>query len=334
MAARSRRRRLLVPLIFLTVVGLICLTLLEYGLRAYKSLGYDGMLWLRTSSVNNVSHPEYGWISPPDRQIDKADPCYGSGTVSYNSIGFRAPPLTDAAAAGLVVCVLGDSTMQGYQIADGRHLPHLLATALGTDGRKPYVLPLAVGGYGSTQQWMLYRDYCKPLNPDIIVQHWARNDIVNNSYDAERYGGPSNNNARTRPYLQEDGSIALRAPYPLSISRWIDDLMLIRAANSVLLKLGVRTPDELEPARERGWAVAKTMAERLAAEPGRKIALVDARHERAVQLYRDAGWELAVHDAIPPELTCAPRDPHPKSEGHRLMLDALLPVVVGPIAPR
>ena len=103
-----------------------CFVTVEYGLRAIKSLSSEGTLYLTTPSLNSRLHPRYGWLSHPSFQFEKSDSCYGRGVITYNEDGFRAPPPATASEADILVCILGDSTMQGYQIPDNRHLPHLL----------------------------------------------------------------------------------------------------------------------------------------------------------------------------------------------------------------
>ncbi len=136
MGMSKRRERTFIAIVaafvcFMVLVGL------EVGLRAYKSIAYDGMLHISTSSVNNVTHERFGWISPPNRVVQEHDACYGKGMVSYHEDGFRAPPRSEATGADSVVCILGDSTMQGYQLADGSHVPHLLAKAYRDRGKRP-----------------------------------------------------------------------------------------------------------------------------------------------------------------------------------------------------
>jgi hypothetical protein len=314
-------------------VSVVVLTALEIGLRAYNSLASDGRLQLTSSSVNEVSHPVLGWMSPADVQYEKEDPCYGKGRVTFNAEGFRAPPLEQAKGAHPIICILGDSTMQGYQLPDGTNLAHQLTKALIQRGERPYVLPLAVDGYGTVQQWMLYEQYCRPLNPDVIIIDWDDNDAVNNSFELERYSGPGSHNLRPRPYLDlETDEVTLRRPYPLSLSDTLDDLLLVRFINTVLLKLDMRPAEDpkRKKALEEGYAVALRIAKRFEHESARKIALVSTDETRARELFRAAQFELAVHRTVPRSMRCLPRDPHPNREGHALMLDALLETMVGP----
>lgn len=67
------------------------LVTVELVVRAYKSLSYDGVLHVTTSSINKRPHPKDGWFSPTNQVKQKSDARNGSGTVSYNTEGFRAP---------------------------------------------------------------------------------------------------------------------------------------------------------------------------------------------------------------------------------------------------
>ena len=320
------RREWLFNIVIAMLVFAMFSVALEYGLRAIKSLTRDGTLYLATQSINTRLHPKYGWLSPASFHFEKSDACYGQGSITYNEEGFRAPPLSQAKDADFVVCILGDSTMQGYQIPDGGHLPHLLENELGKTFKKPYVLPLAVGGYGSVQKWMLFEDYCRPLNPAVVILHWLSNDVVNNSYLAERYSGQALNSAHARPYL-EDGRIVLRRPYPLRISGWFDNLLSVKLVNTFLLSRDARPPEELKRYEEMGWHVAEEVTTRLAESVDTKIVLVEVTEKRAMEMFRSQGFLVATYDPFPSEFRCLPRDGHPNTKGHQHMLNALLPVL-------
>lgn len=297
---------------------------LEYGLRAIKSVQIDGVLHLSSPSVNNEYNSKFGWLSPKSRSYEKEDDCYGSGRVSYNEAGFRAPPMRKAETADLRVCILGDSYMHGYQMPDGLHLPHLLSRELEELGFNPYVLPLAVGGFGTTQQWMLFEEYCMPINPDILVWHWVVNDPTNNNYMADRYSGP--NNVRLRPYY-EDGEIIMRRPYMIHIHDSIDSMMVLKLLNGLILRwTAAPKPDQLEY-REEGWRVAEAMLARGAGAMERPIALVESSATRAIEMFRRQGFEIASYGPFPEDYMCKPKDSHPNTKGHRQMLEALLPVL-------
>jgi len=323
----SGARRAIFWCVLVAVLASFCLAMLEFSARAYKTLTYDGFLYLARSSPNSVAHPKYGWISPPSTTQSKSDECYGAGTVSYNAYGFRAPSLQKASTAEPLICILGDSTMQAYQIPDGNSLPHLLQASLSKRHPNAVVLPLAVGGYGTLQEAMVFEDFCEPLKPDLIIWHWASNDPVNNSYLAERTN-VSNNNVRRRPYL-ENGQVVYRRPYPIHVSDSIDQLLLLRLANTLALKLQASPlPEAVASYEKDGWDVADGLIAAVAraiAVP--KIALIEDGQTKAARMFRRHGFSVATHEKMPDEFTCKPRDSHPNADGHRLMLSALLPLL-------
>jgi len=319
--------RAVIAIVKILALAGLSLLLLEYALRTIRSLSHYGVLHLSSPSADVEFHPRFGWISPPSQRVRKSDDCYGRGWVTYNDDGFRAPPMSHAHDSDLVICMLGDSTLHSFQIPDGQPLPHLLASRLRQHFARPFVLPLAVGGYGSAQQWKLFEEYCRDLNPAVVIQHWSANDVINNSYLAERYSGPVNNNARPRPYL-ESGQLVLRRPYPVRVSDWIDSLLVIRAINTLTLQWTVR-PDLASQGLEEGWQVAEEVTRRLSESIPAKIALVEETEERAIEMFRRHGFLVATYTPLAADETCLPDDPHPNSAGHRRLLTALWPTLDG-----
>lgn len=324
------RSRFVKKLLAITLMGLFTVIAAELVLRAYKSMTYDGILHLRSSSINNVPHPKYGWISPPSRSFHKSDPCYGTGTVSYNSRGFRAPPPERIPASSPLICILGDSTLQGYQLPDGTHLPHLLSARLKKDYPDHYILPLGVGGYGSLQELLLYQDYCAPFNPDLTVLLYSENDPQNNNFTAVRHSAA--NNVRPTPFLI-DGRIKILRPYPFHVSEWLDNSLLVRLINLIYLNVEVWLQKDSrvnfrKAAIEKGWEVINFFAEELSKSPEPKILLVESTETRAISVFEKYGFKISKFEPITPEMTCLPRDSHPNSRGHALMLEALLPDVI------
>jgi len=308
----------------LAVAGL-ALLLLEYALRTVRSLSRYGVLHLSSPSADVEFHPEYGWISPSSRRVEKRDDCFGRGWVTYNKEGFRAPPMSHARDAEPVICMLGDSTLHAFQIPDGQPLPHLLDSRLRQHFARPFVLPLAVGGYGSAQEWMLFEEFCQDLNPAVVIQHWSENDRINNSYLSERYSGPTNNNARLRPYL-ENGELALRRPYPVRVSDWIDGLLVTRAVNTLGLSW-TKDPELASQGVEEGWQVAEEVTRRLSKSISTKIALVEETEGRAIEMFRRHGFLVATYAPLTADETCLPDDPHPNPAGHHRLLKALWPTL-------
>lgn len=300
------------------------LAAVEYGLRAWKSLTYDGVLHLATASINNRPHPRYGWAGPPSLRVRKDDACYGRGLVTYDADGFRS--LAHPQDPDVLVCLLGDSVLQAYQVPDGLTLADLVAARLRQHFQAPDVRPLAVGGYGTLQEWMLFEDYCRTRKPTAVILDWSGNDVINNSFLAERYGGSRNNNARPRPYL-EDGSIRMRRPYPLHLTDGLDELLTVRLLNTALLDRERRSAGELARYEETGWQVADELLGRIARGVDHRIALVRADDTRARGMFERRGFRVVAYPDLPPEDKCLPRDFHPNPRGHRRLFDALWPAL-------
>jgi len=305
-------------------VAALALAAAEFAVRAVKSSRLDGILYLAGPSINTTYHPTLGWISRSSLSFSKCDDCYGSGVITYNDWGFRAPAPDSLGGSDVFICVIGDSTMQGYELPDSTHLPHLMAAELRRRYASPFVLPLAVGGWGSVQQWLAFEEYCSTREPDLVVWHWSENDPTNNSFDADRFSGP--NSARPRPYLI-DGRIVLKRPYPLHLSDRADDLMVMKVLNGVVLRSQRRDREERERMREAGWAVAAAIADSIVAKVPNRIALVGAQEERAQQMFAARGFEVAIYQPFLATERCLPRDLHPNALGHRRMFEALAPVV-------
>jgi len=314
-----------------SLLAIVLIGIVELGLRAYRSLAYDGGIFLAASSPNYQLHDKYGWISRSNFSHKKNNDFYGKGIANYNAEGFRARPLAEAAQADFKVCILGDSYMQGHQMPDGEHLPHLLEEALKKRFQNPYVLPLAVGGYGSLQQLMLFEDFGIPFQPDLIIQQWCSNDVINNSYFAEKYNF-GNNNVLRRPYLEE-GEIVYRRPYRLHISDWVDNLVIVKVINILLARQSAKkvAPEELAQYLEKGWEVADICTKKIISSGiAPYIALVPEEEQRAIDLFQSNGAFLCTY-TIYDEHKNLPVDNHPNGAGHQVMLENLLPLIIDSI---
>ena len=327
MATPALAKKIVFHIILWAIIGIVTLLIVELSLRAYRSLTYDGGLYLFGTSPNYELHEKYGWISKQNFSHKKNNAFYGKGVARYNEQGFRARPLKEATNADFKVVILGDSYMQAHQIPDGLILPHLLETALNSRFKNPYVLPLAVGGYGSLQQYMLYKDFGEPFEPDLIIQQWCGNDVINNSYWAEYYNF-GNNNVLRRPYLEAD-SIIYRRPYAIHISNWIDNLVLTKVINLLLAKRYANKigQQELRKYVQTGWNVADKLTTKLIQEQKAPfIALVSYDELKAIDMYQKNDAIIATY-SVPDQYKNLPIDNHFNGEGHQILLNSLLPII-------
>jgi hypothetical protein len=296
----------------------------EYGIRLLKGMLQDGgTVLLRRASLNSVRDVRYGWFSPRSEVIRYERPCYGTIVATYDPNGMRRikEPAGDAEAR---VCVLGDSVTQAYQISDGDIYVHRLERRLRGRGFAVELFPAAVNGFGTLQQLMLYEDYCKPLEPDLILWQLTGNDLVNNSYEYERYGG-MDNNLRRRPYW-EDGVIRYRDPM------WIPevaDSIALRIVNGVLLRVlpGRRGEEGLRQLGERATA---QLVRRFRSEVEAPILAFEAGDPavmRGIFSPAVAEWIEWPRLDVRSETCAHVGDHHPNAAGHARIAEALQPAL-------
>jgi lysophospholipase L1-like esterase len=116
----------------------------------------------------------------------------GRGSVRINRAGFRGE---DVAAVpppgGLRVAVLGDSFTEALQVNEAQSWVHQLATTLELRSACPVrrshpgaveVLNLGVGGYGTGQELLTWRQLARPLRPQLVLlAMYLGNDLTDNN---------------------------------------------------------------------------------------------------------------------------------------------------------
>lgn len=132
----------------------------------------------------------------------------GYAHIRTNKYGFRDINWAlEKPAQTVRIAVLGDSFVEGNQVAKGKRLTELLQSRLESqatfDGHKIEVMNFGMSGYGTAQELMTFRHEVKKFKPDyVIVGLLTGNDIRNNS---EKLEGDA-----IRPYfLEKDGKLVL-----------------------------------------------------------------------------------------------------------------------------
>ncbi len=156
----------------------LALCLLELGLRAV--------------------YPQYGGcdFGTPDLELGAvlkasyAGACIGLGhetttVVRTNAQGFRQPILPNAKPPNVSrILMLGDSTTFGVGVDQRETIPAILQALLnhGKQGADTYeVINAGVPGYGTAQEWLLFRRWAARLQPDaVILLFLVTNDIQDN----------------------------------------------------------------------------------------------------------------------------------------------------------
>jgi lysophospholipase L1-like esterase len=115
----------------------------------------------------------------------------------------------------LRIAVLGDSFVEGYSVNADQAFPHGLEARL----RNPpirsangsslpvEVLSFGVGGYGTLQELLVYRDEIRRYQPDLVLLGFCvANDVRNNSRELESVLDGSPLEMSGRPYLVFDAT--------------------------------------------------------------------------------------------------------------------------------
>jgi lysophospholipase L1-like esterase len=183
-AARARARRILVRVTAVALATVVCLVVLEVGLRL---AGYQPLF-------DTYSKPELfwrydpvlGWAHQPDQSGTyvgpKPFPIEFRAKVRLNSLGLRGPELTDVPPGGFRVLFLGDSIVAGFEVDDDKTFAALLGSKLTAElGAPVQTANAGVRGYGTDQEYLYYRDAGRRLRPDLVVLQATYNDLEDNT---------------------------------------------------------------------------------------------------------------------------------------------------------
>ena len=171
----------------IVLIGIGAFIFIEIMLRSIISIRYNFY-------VNSISDSEkLGWktienvklISKPmgyDRKIEFLTEKYGFRKFGKINTKKRK------------ILIIGDSFTEGVNVNNDEVYYNYL------DTNKYEIFAYGCGGYGTLQEFMIIDEYFDEINPDILLIQFCSNDIINNSYELERYNS-KNNPHRIRPYL-------------------------------------------------------------------------------------------------------------------------------------
>jgi hypothetical protein len=131
---------------------------------------------------DNTWDPHIGWKLPVEAVLDEVTEDYA---VSYrsDSSGFRDHRQEADAAPTHPIVFLGDSFTFGTGVTDDQTFVRLVEGEL--EGTRCH--NLGVGGFGIDQMWMTLRHYGLPLDPELVILAFIRNDL-DRSLSAYRLG--------------------------------------------------------------------------------------------------------------------------------------------------
>jgi lysophospholipase L1-like esterase len=349
----NRLRSLLASLALVTTSLVVCLLVIEGGLRLFWT-GY----YLKNPGGYARPSATLGWENKPSVTVDYGEPEF-STLVRHNAFGFRSPEIPLEKPDGVCrVLVLGDSFTYGVGVENEETF---VARIEELDPRLQ-VINAGVNGYGTAQELLTLTEKGLEFEPDLVIVAFFWNDVAN-SYKRQ-----------VARFRLEDGALIYPEPAPVDVSagprkirrrylrhsyayRFLSDgLKTIRRNMKVALGIPIEDgdllrPEEEEPAWELEYALLREI-DRVSAENGAKTLLLlvpeqvqvqrDARvsglraedyevQDRLVAFGREAG--IPVLDPRPTLVAAYEKDGVPlyyrwdrhfRANGHRLVAAAIL----------
>jgi len=171
--APSRRRRPIVLLLGNLGVLVALVALAEGAARLFAARDFDPLFSMDRLGVAarpfTVPHPRRGFALKPGFQ----DRLY-----RINGDGFRGPDLPADLPVRKVVAVLGESTMFGWDVAEGEDFPARLGRLLSEKRAAYYVVNAAVPSYTSSQVRLYLEEVIDRLKPELALVSVLWNDIM------------------------------------------------------------------------------------------------------------------------------------------------------------
>lgn len=145
------------------------------GLEGYLRIFTEttGHIYCKGPTDRSEFHSQYGWIEHPNSQyLEKKSNKDNWSLHTYNDEGFR-----DTYNSGEEnVIVLGDSFTRGSLVDDHSTYTHLL------DRWTPHTTfrNYGTGGYGTAQELLVYQDYSKKFDHNLVILGYYFNDPGDN----------------------------------------------------------------------------------------------------------------------------------------------------------
>lgn len=315
-------KQVIFSIVLVVISTLVALVAGEVLLRMKNSnmTNYDIEMWRYSKALKVKSaNPD---IAFTHKRNDAA--ILQSTAIRTNSMGLRGGPVEPLAPGGRRILLLGGSITLGWGVAEENTIAAVLEKKLRASGEKVQVLNGGVGNYNAVRYTNRFFDELQTLQPtDIVVHYFLR--------DAED--------------LQPGGGSILLEHSELAVTLWIAKNRLFEPSGQGVLEDHYRrvyAPDSA------GFLKMKAQLKRLsdyARAHGIRVYLAmtpdihDLKNYRLEYIHRimkqvaaSDGYAFvdllpALRGRPPEELFAMPGDPHPNALGHRLMADALFPVL-------
>ncbi|GBE16307.1 hypothetical protein BMS3Abin15_00120 [bacterium BMS3Abin15] len=174
-------------IILLVVTLILCLVLIEIGIRTFFQIRN------KVESPLAVYSEYFGWQNKENQTLNR--PIEGYGYIKYSTTKYGFRVFGDINTQKKKIFVIGDSFTLAATVSDGNAYYDYLKK----NNANIEIFAYGGGGYGSLQEYLILDRFYDMIKPDLIIWQWCSNDIVNNSYELES-ASYINNNRMVRPY--------------------------------------------------------------------------------------------------------------------------------------
>lgn len=164
-----------------------------------------------TSFQFRIPHKVFGWVLQP-RVSYINEMKEATVSVVYNSTGWRDTEHNiDNLSNTLRILILGDSFMEAYSVNLSDALPKQLERLANKKGVDTEVINLGVGGYGTLQEYLVFRDIGRKYKPDVVLLgFYLDNDVRNNSMILESIVNQGSMKVNSRPFVDTSDTSGLK----------------------------------------------------------------------------------------------------------------------------
>jgi hypothetical protein len=154
---------------------------------------------------HRIPHPILGWTLEPGSEYTTYVP--EAVRVTYNSEGWRDIEPQSRMNADVRVAVLGDSFVEAYSVAYEEAFSSRFGELAKADGRDIEVFNFGVGGYGTLQEYLVYKQIAPSYRPHLVLLgFYLGNDVRNNDARLESVINAGQGKVESRPFLNPTSS--------------------------------------------------------------------------------------------------------------------------------
>ena len=153
-------------------------------------------------SEYRIPHPVLGWVLEPGASYVNQMP-EATVSVTYNSEGWRDLEHPIQKPKGVFrILVLGDSFMEAYSVGLNDSFHRRVDELVRGWGYETEVINMGVAGYGTLQEYLVFRDRGRRYEPDLVLLgFFDLNDLIDNSLELSSMLKPEGITTLARPFL-------------------------------------------------------------------------------------------------------------------------------------